>query len=236
MKRSINFILIALTTVLFSLSAWAAKPDKKGNGLPHVSMSDSWSLVIHSRPYDKCPTSGFDGTNRRSLVVASLDGWDGESNPHGNNLPDPSDFNDILLTANDSLDDFWVEDGNACDDDPAIVSLPNAVASNYDLFIKLIGKPDEATAASLCADLYLSDEWDGFYCNTGSVKVRSKGNNPYINVTDELLWLTNIDCDGTGDAYQTGDVPLFDSCLQDEFWDWSTTDKAKSIIIFVPKS
>jgi len=233
MKRSIHLILIALTTTLFSLSAIAGKPDpgKKGNGLPIVDMSDSWTLVIHARPYDKCPTSGFDDTNRRSMVVASLPGWDGISNPHGSNVPDASDYNDIQLESNNSLDEFYVIDGNACDDDSALLSFPVAVASNYDVYIKLIGKPDEATAASLCADLVLDGGEDEFYCNTGTVRVRSKGGNKYVNVTDELLFLTGITTDECGDNV---DVPLFDSCIEDEFWDWSATDKAKARIVFVP--
>jgi len=232
MNKVINLICIALVTGLFSVTAFAGPPAKKGNGLPRVDMRDSWTLVIHSRPYDKCPTSGFDGTNRRSLVVAALPEFDGSTNPHGNNEPDASDYNDIELVSNPSLDDFYVIDGNACDDDPALLSFPVAVATTYDVYIKLIGKPDEATAAVLCADLVLDLNEDDFYCNTGTVRVRKKGGDHYVNVTDELLWLTNIDClDDNG----VRNVPLFDACLEDEFWDWSATAKAKSRLVFVPK-
>lgn len=232
MKSATKLIFIALCGLAVSLSASAGKPDNKGNGLPLVDMSDSWTLVIHARPYDKCPTSGFDDTNRRSLVVAALPGWDGSTNPHGNNEPDASDYNDIELVSNNSLDEFYVIDGNACDNDSALLSFPVAVATAYDVYIKLIGKPDEATAAVLCADLVLDANEDDFYCNTGTVRVRKKGGDHYVNVTDELLWLTAIDClDGQGNR----DVPLFDDCLEDEFWDWSATEKAKSRLVFVPK-
>jgi hypothetical protein len=200
-------------------------------------MSDSWSLVIHARPYDKCPTSGFDGTNRRSMVVAALPDWDGSTNPHGKNEPDMSDYNDIELTSNDSLDDFYVIDGNACDDDSALVSLPVAVATTYDVYIKLIGKPDEATAAVLCADLAigfddLGSPEEELYCNTGQVRIRKRGGDHYENVTQELLLLTAITSEYCGDAV---DVPLFDTCIEGEFWDWSATGKAKARLVFVPK-
>jgi len=235
MNKFVNLTCITLTAGLFSVTALAGQPAKKGNGLPRVDMSDSWSLVIHARPYDKCPTSGFDGTNRRSLVVAALPNWDGSTNPHGKNEPDLSNYNDIELVSNDSLDDFYVIDGNACDDDSALVSLPIAVASTYDVYIKLLGKPDEATAAVLCADLVLDNNSindDDFYCNTGTVRVRKNGGDHYVNVTDELLFLTSIDC---LDGQNVRDVPLFDACLEDEFWDWSATEKAKSRLVFVPK-
>jgi hypothetical protein len=223
--QGLSAILAAAALVaLVAGPSLADQPATKGNGLPRVNMSDSWSLVIHARPFGKCPTSGFDGTNRRSLVVESLAGFDGSVNPHANKLPDASDFNDIGLVPNNSLDDFHVIDGNACDDDPAEVSLPIAVAERYDLYIKLIGKPDEATAASLCADLAL-DETEDFVCNIGQVRVRSHGKDPYTDVTDELLFL---------DAGDLGIVPVFDPQLEDWFWDWSATDKAKSRIVFVP--
>lgn len=213
---------------LMAGSAWADKPTTKGNGLPLINMSDSWTLVIHARPFDKCPTADYQGTNRRSIVVAALPGFDKDSaNPHTGNTPDASDFNDILLTSNTSLDDFQVLDGNACDADPAVLSLPIAVATNYDLYIKLIGKPDEATAAVLCARDTLGQILGGAFagelvCNVGSVKVRSRGNNPYVDVTDELLFLFGFD--------------LFDTDFEDFFWDWSASEKAKSRIIFVPSS
>ena len=232
MKRSFIQLFIVLVAGLTSVLAYAGQPPNKGNGLPRVDMSDSWSLVIHARPYDKCPNSGFDGTNRHSMVVAALPDWDGTTNPHGNNEPDASDFNDIELVSNVSLDEFYVIDGNACDDDSALLSLPVAVATTYDVFIKLLGKPDEATAAALCADLFLDANEDDFYCNTGTVRVRKKGGDHYVNVTDELLWLTNIDClDGGG----VRNVALFDACIEDEFWDWSATEKAKARLVFVPK-
>ena len=232
MNKFVSITCITLTAGLFSVTALAGQPAKKGNGLPRIDMSDSWSLVIHARPYDKCPTSGFDGTNRRSLVVAALPEWDGSTNPHGNKEPDASDYNDIELVSNDSLDDFYVIDGNACDNDSALLSLPVAVATTYDVYIKLLGKPDEATAAVLCADLVLDDADDDFYCNTGTVRVRKRGGDHYVNVTDELLWLTSIDC---LDDQGVRNVPLFDACLEDEFWDWSATAKAKARLVFVPK-
>ncbi len=112
--------------------------------------------------------------------------------------------------------------------------MPEAVATTYDVYIKLLGKPDEATAAVLCADLALDAEED-FYCNTGTVRIRKGSNDTgkYMNVTDELLWLQNVISDACGDGV---DVPLFHACIENEFWDYSATEKAKSRLVFVPKS
>ena len=107
--KKLALVVTAAAMVTFAGSGMAGKPGTKGNGLPFVDMSDSWTLVIHSRPYDKCPTSGYDDTNRRSLVVAALPEFDSDSpNPHGGKVPDMSDFNDIELMSNTSLDNFYV--------------------------------------------------------------------------------------------------------------------------------
>lgn len=226
--RKLGLAIAAVAMVgLFAGSAMAVKPATKGNDLPLVNMSDSWTLVIHARPFDKCPTADFKDTNRRSIVVAGLPPADFALAviAHGNKVPDMSHFNDILLTSNDSMDFFQVLDGNACDGDPAVLEFPIEVATKYELFIKLLGKPDEKTAATVCArDLLGLIDGGAFagelVCNVGTVKVRQHGNNPYENVTDELLFLFG--------------VPLFDEDFEGWFWDWSATEKAKSRIVFVP--
>ncbi len=226
--RKLGLAIAALALVgLFAGSAMAVKPETKGNGLPFVDMSDSWTLVIHARPFDKCPTADFDDTNRRSIVVAGLPPaeFDAAVTAHGNKVPDASDFNDILLTSNDSLDFFQVLDGNACDADPAVLEFPIAVATTYELFIKLLGKPDEKTAATVCArDLLGLIEGGAFegelVCNVGTVRVRNHGKDPSTDVTAELLFLLGF--------------PLFDEDFEDWFWDWSATERAKSRIVFVP--
>ena len=205
-------------------SAVAGQPDTKGNGLPFVDMSTAYTLIIQARPPGKCPTAGFEGSSRRTIVVEGVESPSGAGGL--NNGKDSFTTNDILLTSNDTLDDFQVIDGNACDDDPAIFSLPIAVATTYQLFIKLIGKPDEETAAQLCATatkdgLAFGANTGDYYCSVTDVKVRAHGNNPYVDVTDDLLYL-----DAT--------VPLFDPDWEDWLWDWEATDKAKAILKFVP--
>ena len=221
MKRSINLILIALTTVLFSATALAGK----GNGLPSVDMSGSFLINIHA--VNKCPSNGFDGSNRHTIVVQGLSDadFDAAVAAHGNNLPDLSDYNDILLTKSDSADSFEIMDGNACDNDEALLALPPLVATTYDVFLKMVGKPGGKANPVLCAkDIYTALITEDWYCNTGTVHVRNKGGNQYADVTDELLLML------------TADTYLFNDDEGSYFWDFSATNGAKAQVRFVPKN
>ena len=132
-------------------SAMAGKPGTSGNGLPVVDMSDSFMLNIHA--VKKCPSAGYDGSNRHTIVVLGLTDEDFEAavNLHGNNLPDLTDKNDIVLTKSDSADSFQVIDGNACDNDTALLALPPLVATTYGVYLKMVGKPGTQANPVLCA-------------------------------------------------------------------------------------
>ena len=224
MKRSINLTLITLTAALFSVPTFAAK----GNGLPSVDMSGSFLINIHA--VDKCPTSGFDGSNRHTIVVQGLTeaDFDEAVAAHGNNLPDLSDKNDILLTKSDSADSFQVMDGNACDDDEALLALPPLVATTYEVFLKMVGKPGGKANPVLCAkDMYTEEFTEEYYCNTGTVHVRERGGNKYVDVTNELLQMLT---DDFTDTY------VFKDPDGAYFWDFSATKGAKAQVRFVPKN
>lgn len=204
-------------------AAMAGKPNTKGNGLTFVDMSDSWSLIIQAREPGKCPGGDFQDTGRRMIIV------EGVNSPSGagglNTGKDGKTSNDILLTEGD----FAVIDGNACDGTEAVVSLPSSVATNYDVYIKLIGKPGEETAAQLCATatadgLFVDTtqvNTGEYYCSVTSVRVRNNGRDTYKDITSDLLFLD-------------GSVPLFAPLWEDWLWDWEATNKAKARLVFVP--
>ena len=211
-------------TVLFSVSALAGK----GNGLPSVDMSGSFLINIHA--VDKCPSNGFDGSNRHTIVVQGLTDADFDLavDRHKINLPDLSDYNDILLTKSDSADSFQVLDGNACDDDEALLALPPLVATTYDVFLKMVGKPGGKANPVLCAkDMYTEEFTEDYYCNTGTVHVRNRGGNQYMDVTDELLLMLTEDFTDTW---------VFADPDGSYFWDFSATNGAKAQVRFVPKN
>lgn len=226
--RKIGLFITMLALVAFvSGTAKAVKPGSTGNGLPLVSMKDSFLLNVHA--VKKCPTNGFDGSNRNTIVVLGLSDADFADavTKHGNNLPDITDKNDIELTKSDSADSFEVLDGNACDEDTALLALPPLVATTYGVYLKLVGKPGTQANPVLCArDLVTNSETFDVYCNTGSVHVRVNGQNKFVDVTDELLELLGTDL---------GEVLLFDEEAGSWFWDFSATKGAKAQVRFVPE-
>ncbi len=229
MRKFGLFTAAFVMAAFMAASAWAVKPDKQGNGLPLVSMKDSFLLNIHA--VKKCPTAGFDGSSRNTIVVLGLSEEDFllAVEAHGNKLPDLTEKNDIELTKSDSPDSFEVRDGNACDEDTALLALPPLVATTYGVYLKLVGKPGTQANPVLCArDLVIDEETTlDFYCNTGTVHVREKGGNKYVNVTEELLELLGTDL---------GEVLLFDEEAGSWFWDFSATKGAKAQVRFVPES
>lgn len=225
-----KFKKLAYAIASLGLSALLAGPAvaAKGNGLPSVNMSDSFLINIHA--VDNCPTNGFDGSNRHTIVVQGLtdDDFNLAVAAHGNNVPDLTDKNDIMLVKSDSADSFQINDGNACDDDPAELALPPLVATTYDVFLKMVGKPGEKANPVLCAkDMYTEEFTDDYYCNTGTVHVREKGGNLYVDVTDELLLMLTEDFT---------DTYVFADPDGSYFWDFSATKGAKAQVRFVPTS
>ena len=217
-------ISAVLASTLIAGGAMAAK----GNGLPSVDMSDSFLMNIHA--VDKCPSNGFDGSNRHTIVIKGLTDEDFAAavDLHKNNLPDLSDMNDIELVESDSADSFQINDGNACDNDPAELALPSMVATSYDVYIKMVGKPGGKANPVLCGrNLVTELETYAVYCNTGTVHVRVNGQNKYVNVNDELLELLT---DDATNYYVFGDD------ADSYFWDFSATTGAKAQVRFVPKN
>lgn len=67
---------------------------------------------------------------------------------------------------------------------------------------------------------------EDYYCNTGTVHVREKGGNLYVDVTDELLTILFEDLQETY---------VFADPIGSYFWDFSATTGAKAQVRFVPK-
>ena len=114
-------------------------------------------------------------------------------------------------------DDFKVLDGNGTDG-KASFQLPNPDPNNdgiteYSVWSRALGKPGGKSKTTTCAVDELDQEW----CSTMSmVLVREKGKSSFTDVSKQLLYVyVDLDGDGTVERY-----PLFDSALQDYFWDY----------------
>ena len=223
--------LLATTAIalsaLASASVFAAKPPpgEKGNGLPKISMKDAWQMNIHAT--GTCPSASYDGSNRRTVVVQSVANINLANQAHNAGSPDNSTKNNIELAP--STVGFHVMDGNACDNDPAQVLMPTDVASNFDVYVKLRGKPGTKIDPVLCG---YDDGTDTTICHTGTtIKTRSSGQDKFKDFTRQLMGVQD-----TLDVCQGGTCDLFEDGLEGYFWDWSATSGAKATLVFVPCS
>ncbi|OGE16513.1 hypothetical protein A3F00_04680 [Candidatus Daviesbacteria bacterium RIFCSPHIGHO2_12_FULL_37_11] len=114
--------------------------------------------------------------------------------------------------------DFQVLDGN-CTDGPAAFQLPNPDPENdgvteYSVYARALGKPGGRSTTTTCAtDPITGEEWCSVY---SMVLVREKGKSSFTNVSKVLLYVyADINGDGELERY-----PLFDSALQDYFWNY----------------
>jgi hypothetical protein len=113
---------------------------------------------------------------------------------------------------------FAVLDANGTDGVAAFqLPAPDADGdgvTSYSVYARALGKPNGSIKANTCATDVVSGET---VCSLETlVKVRTKGKSSFTNVSRELLSISaDIDGDGTVER-----VPLFDSRLQDFFWNF----------------
>lgn len=128
---------------------------------------------------------------------------------------------------------FNIIDRNGTDG-TASFSLPNPDPTNsgttkYSVFMRLVGKPGSGLDMSTCA----YDSTGSLYCSEDSISMsRIAGTSRFQNVSQELLYIyADIDGDGVTDR-----VPLFDSRLQEYFWQLDTQGRLHAQLRFCPVS
>jgi len=212
---------IAACTLMIAAPALAAP------GLPGVG--DFYLVNVHA--YENCPNGDFTDSNRRMIAVKAGYTFDPAGELQDVNL---SKTNQIYLEPGD----FNVVDGNACNKGGALLNLPLDVATTYDVYVRLVGKPQTGIDVTTCADEGLVDiDGDGtledvIMCSTESVvEMRATGKPVAVKVTQELL---TICLDTDGDTECDVRYNLFDPALENYFWQWNTTGQAKAQLIFVP--
>jgi hypothetical protein len=115
---------------------------------------------------------------------------------------------------------FQVLDANGTDGTAAF-QLPSPDPDNdgtttYSVYARALGKPSGSSKTTTCA----TDSTGETYCSIySSVLVRNSGKSKFTNVSRELLYVY-ADTDGDGQAER---YPLFDSALQDYFWQYDNT-------------
>lgn len=112
---------------------------------------------------------------------------------------------------------FRVLNSNACEPtDGARLQLPPQAPTDYNVFVRLVGKPDSTVTAFSCATLGTD-----IVCGTSFAKTRltGKGEPSFTNVTNNLLKING--------------TQIFDSGFEDAFWVWNTTGRPHAQVWFV---
>ena len=162
--------------------------------------------------YDNCPKS------ENAQRIAVLGTFTDAVLTSGGNF-DPATFtldkkNKIFII---SGPDFRVLNSNACEPtDGARLQLPPQAPTAYNVFVRLVGKPDSTVTAFSCATLGTE-----IVCGTSFTKTRltGKGEPSFTNVTNNLLRING--------------TQIFDSGFEDAFWVWNTTGRPHAQVWFV---
>jgi hypothetical protein len=115
-----------------------------------------------------------------------------------------------------------------------ILPAPNPDPTNsgttvYSVYVRALGKPGGSSSQTTCA----TDVATGaLYCsNYQSVQMRTNGKQTFTNVSKELLYI--YDYSSTGTLVR---VPLFDSTLQNYYWQYDNSGLKNLQMRFYPVS
>ena len=116
-------------------------------------------------------------------------------------------------------DNYQVLDGNATDG-KGTFQLPNPDPDNdgvteYSVWARPLGKPGGRSETTTCGVDQLGIEWCSIY---SMVLVRDTGKSTFNDVSKQLLYVY-VDLYGSG----VKRYPLFDTALQDYFWDYDNS-------------
>jgi hypothetical protein len=101
--------------------------------------------------------------------------------------------------------------------------------SSYSVYMRVVGKPGSQIDMTTCA----YDTAGELFCNAEENSIsmsRIAGTSRFTNVSKQLLAL-QVDLDGDGELTY---LPLFDSRLQDYFWDVDSQGRAHAQLRFCP--
>lgn len=145
--------------------------------------------------------------------------------------------------------------------DPYLVGAPGDAdtVSDYSVFVRPLGKPGGWATITTCADLVDStfagllpgDLIDvineagelGGYCSIEQVgqdiTMRTKGKTSFTNVTAQLLTIVfkvtvDVDGDGIADTTERVRVPIFDSIIENEYWEYDNNNLKLLQVRFYP--
>jgi hypothetical protein len=135
MKRFSSIALVVMLICFLAVPVFAGN----GNGIP-----SGQHFLLNVIGYDNCPDGDFTDSNRHMIAVKASYAYD----PSGLNKSVTVKTNTIGLVPGS---DFAVTDGNACNKGGAQFILPSDVATTYEVYVKLVGKPGTGIDVTTCA-------------------------------------------------------------------------------------
>jgi hypothetical protein len=134
---------------------------------------------------------------------------------------------------------FYVIDRNGTDQDGATFALPNPDPTNsgttsYSVFVRGLGQPGKYADMKTCAIDPTPEPTDPspVECSLAVLTIaHAKGQSPkFVNASKQLLYIY-ADLDGDGDVDR---APLFDTSLEDFFWDYDNHGQRLAQLRFYP--
>jgi hypothetical protein len=195
-----------------------------GNGAPSGA---HYNLNIIGVPKDKtADMTGGDG----HVIFVQLNGGDSVGAINGQPFNDISKVDKIFLVPAPAGQSFQVLDANATDQNGAQFQLPADVSTTWTVWARALGKPGGSSNMTTCATETVTDPVTGattqdVVCSLATLTMTRTKNSKFQNVTSELLFLsvtadtTLAACLGVT-AGTTVSLPLFNSCLQNFFWNY----------------
>lgn len=239
MKQSLSVIAIALIGV-FLASDGQAQNRNNGNG----AKVGKDGFMLNVIAFEQCPSGEFLDSNRHQIAV--------QANYTGEASNKAIKINKIFLK---SGEEFWVQDGNACDNG-ARFYLPidetncencapgeEPTFTQYEVYSRVVGKPGGKATVTSCVEFEVEDLLteeialetlcsvsDNVWVGTRTVG-KGKEQNKWDNVSAELLTVC-IDTDD--DSVCDERVGLFDSYGVDYWWNWDTQGRPHVQLVFMP--
>lgn len=262
MRKLLCSVAAAAAVGLFVAPTWAGN----GNNIPNQPMKNSFHLQIIA--YETCPAGDFTGSQRHMIAVeadfGNIDNPDPEGDTqHGNQKNTLIKTNTIGLASSGVGGDFEVLDGNACagrgsdgallllpitpencDDGGGVCQVEDPTFTQYEVYVRLVGKPNTQIGVTTCAEEPDLVDVDGnlitdqILCSTENVvKVRETGKGK-LKFTNESAALLTVCLDTFDDGNFDGNcdvrLALFDATLENYFWQWNTKGRPHAQLVFVP--
>lgn len=239
-------ILAALFAVLVGGNALA---QAGGNGNGNGANVGKGGFLVNVNAFEQCPAGDFLDSNRHQIAV--------KANYSGNGTDKTAKTNKIFLKQGD---DFWVQDGNACDNgayfylpitdancsncDGEIVTDPTF--TQYEVRARVLGQPGGQVTVTSCVEessddaIIADDDTEvAVLCSVGDANIwvadrivgSGKAQNKWDNVSAQLL---TVCVDTVGDGVCDDRIGLFDAVGQDYWWNWDTKGRPHVQLVFVP--